>query len=111
MHRYGSLHTTKVLITVLSTVLANAVWADKPWHEHESNYELAREAVERGDALPLIQVQQHLSRVAPGTVVSTLYEFEYERWVYEFKIINSLGHIKKVHIDAYTGELVMISDY
>lgn len=86
--------------------------SDAPsWHEHESVHEQAREAVRRGDALPLYQVRGYLQRVAPGKIVATKYEFEFERWVYEFKIVDAQGQLRKVHLDARTGELVKVSDY
>jgi len=81
------------------------------WHEHDSAYEQARQAVSRGEALPLHEVRTHLQRVAPGKVVATQYEFEFERWVYEFKIVDPQGQLRKVHIDARSGELVEVSDY
>ena len=81
------------------------------WREHESAYEQAREAVARGEALPLHQVREHLQRVAPGKIVATHYEYEFDRWVYEFKIIDPQGQLRKVHIDARNGELVKLSDY
>jgi len=100
-------------IIVAAVVSAGIVAAsdDHGWHENDSAYEMAREAVERGDALPLTEVRRHLSEIAPGKIVSTHYEHEFDRWVYEFKIVDPQGRLQKVHLDAHTGELVMKSDY
>lgn len=84
---------------------------DGSWHEEDSAYEQAREAVEHGEALPLHEVRQRLRETFPGKIVATHYEFEFERWVYEFKIVDPQGQLQKVHLDAKTGELVMKSDY
>lgn len=101
-----------VLMSALSLLAAPVICAeDAAWHEHGSAYEQAREAVRLGHALPLDQVRAHLQRVAPGKVVATHYEFEFERWVYEFKIVDPRGRLRKVHLDALTGELVKVSDY
>jgi uncharacterized membrane protein YkoI len=81
------------------------------WNERDSAYELARRAVIRGEALPLQEIRDHLQHVAPGKIVATQYEFEFERWVYEFKIVDPQGQLRKVHIDARSGELVQVSDY
>jgi uncharacterized membrane protein YkoI len=101
-----------VLLLVL--VLFNSVARgseEQAWREHGSVYEQAREAVRRGEALPLHLVRAHLQRIAPGKIVATHYEFEFERWVYEFKIVDPQGRLRKVHLDARSGELVKVSDY
>jgi uncharacterized membrane protein YkoI len=102
-----------VLLVAVSSWTTNfAVRANEtPWHEHGSAYEQAREAVRLGKALPLKQVRAHLQQIVPGKVVSTHYEFEFDRWVYEFKLIDPQGRLRKVHLDARTGELVKVSDF
>ena len=102
-----------VLILAASLLSASVLVGaeEHAWHEHGSAYEQAREAVRRGDALPLPQVQSHLQRIAPGKIVATHYEFEFDRWVYEFKIIDPQGRLRKVHLDARSGELVKVSDF
>lgn len=101
----------RLLTAVLLAVSVGCLSAEPDWHEHHSVYEQAREAVRRGEAMPLYQVIEHLERVAPGKIVATHYEFEYGRWVYEFKIVDPRGRLRKVHLDARTGELVEVSDY
>lgn len=105
-------HILSVLMLAASLLTAYLVRAEEPtWHEQGSAYEQAREAVRLGQALPLPQIRAHLHRVAPGKIVATHYELEFERWVYEFKIIDPQGRLRKVHLDARTGELVKVSDY
>jgi uncharacterized membrane protein YkoI len=98
-----------IVSSVFTTDLVHGEEAD--WHEHGSPYEQARAAVRRGQALPLPQIRAHLDQVAPGKIVATHYEFEFDRWVYEFKIVDPQGRLRKVHLDALTGELVKVSDY
>jgi len=105
-------HILSVLMLAASLLTAHLARAEEPaWHEQGSAYELAREAVRRGQALPLPRIRAHLRRIAPGKIVATHYEFEFDRWVYEFKIIDPQGRLRKVHLDARTGELVKLSDY
>jgi len=109
------MHIRKLLTTIACLVAASVAAAslagEEGWREQESAYEAARAAVQRGEALPLQQVMAHLHRIAPGKIVATHYEYEFERWVYEFKIVDAEGQLRKVHLDARTGELVMVSDY
>lgn len=81
------------------------------WHEPHSSHEQAREAVEHGRALPLPLIRHKLRMILPGKIVSTHYEEEHGRRVYGFKVIDTQGQLLKVHMDAYTGELLEISDY
>jgi uncharacterized membrane protein YkoI len=99
-------------VSALCLLAAPVIYAEETaWHEHGSAYEQAREAVQLGHALPLNQILAHLHLAAPGKIVATHYEFEFERWVYEFKIVDPQGRLRKVHLDARTGELVKLSDY
>ncbi len=72
-------------------------------HDHDR----AREALERGEALPLAEV---LARVRPelgGEVVGV--DFERERggrWIYEFKVIGPTGRLVEVHVDAATARVL-----
>lgn len=103
----------QVLLAILLAAPLFVVADDRPgqeWHEGERSFELARQAVSRGEALPLQEVLRHLQRVAPGQVVATDYEYEFDRWVYEFRIVDGQGRIRKVHLDARSGELVEIAD-
>lgn len=78
----------------------------RSWDDDDHSYDKARRAVARGEALPVTEVMKHLRAQVPGDVVATEYEFEFERWVYEFKVVDPQGHLRKVHLDAATGELV-----
>ena len=101
------------LVTVIALIAMAGIAAERDpgWHERDSAYEMAREAVTRGDALPLSEVRRRLHQVTPGKIVATHYEYEFERWVYEFKIVDPEGRLQKIHLDAHTGEFIMKSDY
>lgn len=83
---------------------------DDSWRDEDRDHDRARRAVLHGEALPVSQMLERLHRLVPGEVVGTRYEFEYDRWVYEFKLITRDGMLQKVHLDARTGDLVEITD-
>jgi uncharacterized membrane protein YkoI len=80
--------------------------AARNWDDDDHSYDKARRAVARGEALPVTEVMKYLRVQVPGDVVATEYEYEFERWVYEFRVVDPQGHLRKVHLDAATGELV-----
>lgn len=110
------LKTIQPLALLLALLLALQASASMPggesaWHEHDSSYHQVSEAVRLGQALPLHRVRAMLPQVMSGRVVATDYEFEFDRWVYEFKVIDADGRLRAVHLDAKTGDLVEITDY
>jgi len=80
------------------------------WEDDDHSYDKARKALDRGDILPIDTIFKYLNKQVQGDVVSTFFEFEYDQWVYEFKVIDSKGRLMIVHLDATTGQLIQISD-
>jgi len=99
-----------ILAAVLCCASAAAAADHLAWEDENRSYDQARRAVERGEALPLPRLIDKMRETAPGQIVAVEYEYEFERWVYEFKIIDSRGRLQKVHLDALSGELVKIAD-
>jgi uncharacterized membrane protein YkoI len=84
--------------------------APKSAHEaakHEEHDEdRAREAVEKGEVLPLDHAVARLKETIPGEIARIELEKENGIWVYEFKVISPEGMMVEVHIDAKTGQLI-----
>ncbi len=93
-------------LSLLSATSLAAAHEPHEWQDDDHSYDKARRAVERGDALPIGEVLRRLRSEVPGDVVATEYEFEFHRWVYEFKVVDPQGRIRKVHLDAATGEMI-----
>jgi uncharacterized membrane protein YkoI len=99
------------MLQLAALTLVFPVTADHlEWEDENRSYDQARRAVADGRALTLPQMIEHLGRVAPGQIVAIEYEHEFERWVYEFKIIDAAGSLQTVHLDALSGELVQMAD-
>ena len=72
----------------------------------QRDHDRAREALERGEALPLADI---LARVRPelgGEVVGVDFERDGSRWIYEFKVIGPAGRLVEVHVDAATARVL-----
>lgn len=99
---------TLIVSLTLGLLAVPAVTAHGPpeWKDDDHSYDKARRAVERGEALPVSEVMKRLRSRVRGEVVSTDYEHEFDRWVYEFKVIDAQGSVRIFHIDAASGEFI-----
>ena len=81
---------------------------DRRQREHDA----IREALQRGEALPLVRILAIAQQAVPGDVI----EVELERQgkqdvlVYEITILTASGRVREVKIDARTGAVLKIED-
>lgn len=71
-------------------------------HDHDR----AREALERGEILPLGTILQRLERDAPGQVMEVELERQDGQWLYELKLLRSGGSLIKLKVDARDGRIL-----
>jgi uncharacterized membrane protein YkoI len=77
-----------------------------PAHASEGDHERARRALEAGEVLPLGQVLALLEREYPGQVLEVELEQEHGTWIYEIKLLQDGGRVRKLEIDARSGALL-----
>jgi uncharacterized membrane protein YkoI len=68
------------------------------------DYEHAREAVERGEILPLTEILERVEARHGGRMIEVEFESADSRWFYELELIQPDGRIIEVTVDAVTGE-------
>ena len=77
----------------------------------DGDHERARQAMVRGDVLPLKRVMERLDALRPG---GNILEVELEqhggRWVYEIKQLEPGGQIVKIKLNAKTGDLLEVKE-
>jgi len=74
--------------------------------DRERDYDQARRAVERGEALALAEILTRVRTDLGGEVVGVSFKRKRERWVYEFKVIDSGGRLWEVYVDAATAAIL-----
>ncbi len=72
-------------------------------HGHDRDHDRARRAVQAGEVLPLQEVLSRLARRQPGQVLEVELERESGRWVYEIKLLQPDGRLRKLQVDARNG--------
>ncbi len=74
------------------------------------DHDEAREAVERGEALPLSEILAIVRRVEPGEVIEVELEQDHGRLAYEIEVLTPRGRVRKVTLDARTGAVLETED-
>ncbi len=82
--------------------------ADK--NDKKNEHTLVREALQRGEVLPLVKILAIASQQVPGDVIEVELENEQGTLIYEIKILTGNGRVREVKIDARSGAVVEIED-
>jgi hypothetical protein len=99
----------RALLALVSLTLAllPLLWPMGAWASGRQDHEQAREALARGQVMPLKSVLDQLARQRPG---GHILEVELERsdgrWIYEIKQMDASGRLVKLKLDAQTGLLL-----
>lgn len=74
------------------------------------DFEIAEEAVRRGEILPLATIMEHVAAVQPGRVIEVELEMEDGIRVYEVELITPDGRLLEVDLDARTGAILSLDE-
>ncbi|WP_334154451.1 PepSY domain-containing protein [Tepidimonas sp.] len=91
----------------LATALLAALLGGLPWAAHaDRDHDRARAALLAGQILPLPVILDRVRPEVPGDVLEVELEREDGRWVYELKLLQPGGRLRKVAVDAATGQVL-----
>lgn len=76
----------------------------------EPDYELALDAVQDGEILPLADLLADLKKTHPGEVVEVELEYDFGTRVYEIELITPEGVLIEVDLDAATGKILEVEE-
>ena len=97
----------KRLLFPLLLVLPVTVGGQEPLPD---DIEIARDAVERGEILPLAAILPVIQKDHPGRVIEIELEFSDGIRVYEIEIVTPDGRLIELDVDARTGTLVAFEE-
>jgi uncharacterized membrane protein YkoI len=72
----------------------------------DSDHEIARRAVERGELLPLSTILAALERDFPGRVLEVELDDDDGRYTYEIEVLLKDGRVIELTYDGKTGQLL-----
>lgn len=97
---------SKTRRAILVLGLAAALLPPAALADRERDYDQARRAVERGEALALVDILTRVRSDLGGEVIGVEFERKHERWVYEFKVIDPAGRLWEVYVDAANADIL-----
>ena len=89
-------------------VFALAGWLSAGAALADEDHERAREALERGDILPLTEILETIRLTYPGHVLETEFEREDGGYRYELELLDNDGYVLEIEVDASTGEILEV---
>jgi uncharacterized membrane protein YkoI len=107
--KFSRFATSSLLVGVLGLSVSLGL-ADEKKHRKPHDHTAVREALQRGEVLPLVKILAIANKEVPGDVIEVELEDEREALVYEIKILTSTGRVREVKIDARTGAVLKIED-
>lgn len=69
-----------------------------------------RDAVKRGDVLPLSVLQEKLRARYPGDIIRVELDEDDDRFIYEFKVLQANGRLYEIEMDAKDGAILDVDD-
>ncbi|MCA6216875.1 PepSY domain-containing protein [Ideonella sp. B7] len=98
------------LLALLSVASAVAIpgamlHAREPGHD---DHELARQALERGQVLPLRTVLERVEREYQGQVLKVEFEHDDGHFIYEIRLLQRDDRMVKLKVDAVDGRVLQV---
>lgn len=98
-------HRPRRLFVLLLLAAGSALHAGE---RDRDDHELARQALERGQVLPLRTVLAKVEREYQGQVLKVEFEDNDGRYVYEIRLLQSDGRMARLTVDAVDGRVLRI---
>ena len=95
-------------LLALLFLLTGALVPSGPLFASSDDHELARQALERGQVLPLRTVLDKVERDYQGQVLKIEFEHDDGRFIYEIRLLQKDGRLAKLKVDATSGEVLKI---
>ena len=76
--------------------------------DDRGDHELARQALERGQVLPLRTVLDKVEREYQGQVLKVEFEEDDGRFFYEIRLLQKDGRMAKLEVDATDGRVLKV---
>jgi uncharacterized membrane protein YkoI len=108
LHRFARVVFPLIVACAALGAPVPAAADDEGEYDERHDHDAAREAVARGEALPLDAVLAAVEKEVVGEVVGIEFEKSGGVWVYEFRVVDAAGHVIEVLADAKTAAIIKV---
>ncbi|WP_417450625.1 PepSY domain-containing protein [Kordiimonas sp.] len=104
---------TFILAGWIALVVAAAAASDDVHHHHDrkEDHLVARSALQRGEIMPLEKVLAAVRPKLSDEIVGIKFEMHNGLWYYEFRTVDSRGHLHYIHANARTSEIETVEGH
>ncbi len=99
-----------LIALALAVALAAPMTLAAPAWAGDTDHVAAREALKRGQIVPLSKVLAVVGAKVPGDVIDVELELKKEGWRYEVKVLTASGQVREVKLDARNAAVLKIED-
>lgn len=100
-----------IIRDLCATILFSAVLLAAPFASAgDDDLDRLRDAVSRGDVMPLSALQQSVRRAFPGEIIGVKLDEDDGIFIYEFKVLQASGRLLEIEMDARDGKVLDVDD-
>jgi uncharacterized membrane protein YkoI len=78
--------------------------------DRDRDQDLARQALQRGEVLPIARILELVAQHLPGDVIEVQLDERRGRLEYEIRVLTPSGRVRELVLDARTGAFVRFED-
>jgi uncharacterized membrane protein YkoI len=97
-------------LVVAGPLLLGAAAARADDEDEQDDHDRAMEALQQGRVRSLAEILAELGPDLGGHVVGVEFDDEEGAYLYEFRVVTDAGLLKKVYVDATSGEILDYQD-
>lgn len=102
--------TMKTLILLSALAIGFAPLSAQAKDNDRREHEAARQALARGEILPLVSILAIVAKTTPGDILAIELEYRRNQPVYEVRVLGADGRVREVNVDARTGAVIKSGD-
>lgn len=96
---------------LIATLLLGAVALSAPLaRAGGDDLDRLRDAVSRGEVMPLSALQDSVRRAFPGEIIGVKLDEDDGVFSYEFKVLQASGRLLEIEVDARDGKVLDVDD-